>query len=77
MILIESNNVKLVGNEEEILTNLIALELTIMMDDGLMDLRTKAIEEAIAIYKSEEHEVDIRKFKTPGKTLHKNNNRRS
>lgn len=75
MILIENNNVKISGNEDVVLTNLIALELTILMDDDLQNLRIKAIDEAIRIYKSGEHDVEIRSFKTPGKTLYKDNNR--
>lgn len=69
MILIENNDVKISGNEDVVLTNLIALELTILMDDDLQNLRNKAIDKAIRIYKSGEYNVEIRSFKTPGKTL--------
>ena len=75
MILIEKNNVKLIGDAEDILENLTALELTILMDEGLMKIHTQSLKDALRIHESKEHEIDIRKFKTPRKNLHEDNNR--
>lgn len=67
MININGTDVKISGNANEILYELMALKISIMLDEGLMAIDQEAMEQAIQVYKDHDYRFpEVRKFKVHG-----------
>ena len=64
MININGTDVKIAGNANEILYELIVLKISIMQDPGLMAIDQEAMEQAIEIYQNQDYRFpEVRRFK--------------
>lgn len=67
MININGTDVKILGNANEILYELMALKISIMQDEGLMAIDQEAMEQAIQVYKDHDYRFpEVRMFKVRG-----------
>lgn len=63
MININGTDVKIAGNANEILYELTALKISIMQDEGLMEIDQEAMKQAIQVYKDHDYRFpEVRKF---------------
>lgn len=67
MININVTDVKIAGNANEILYELTALKISIMQDEGIMEIDQEAMKQAIQVYKDHDYRFpEVRKFKVHG-----------